>query len=75
MLSVIIDDLTGLLIDHNYKRYPRDIHKPIIPLYSVQFFVRDNNVIILEIPEEPGSIVIHEYENLDEFVIDEIKKL
>ena len=76
MLSVIIDELTGLLIDHNYKRYPREIHKPIIPLYSVQFFVKDNNVIILEIPQEPGSsIVIYEYENLDQYIIDDIKKL
>ena len=76
MLGAIIDELTGFLIDNNYKRYPMEIHKPIIPLYSVQFFVRDKDVIVLEIPEEPNnSIIINEYLNLDEFIINDIKRL
>lgn len=76
MLSVIIDELTGFLIDNDYKRYPREIHKPIIPLYSIQFFIKDKDVIILEIPEQPNnSIMINEYLNLDDFIIDDIKRL
>ena len=76
MLDVIIDELTGFLIDNNYNRYPREIHKPIVPLSSVQFFVRDKDVIVLEIPDAPdNSIIIHEYLNLDDFIINDIKKL
>lgn len=76
MLSVIIDELTWFLIDDGYKRYPREIHKPVIPLYSIQFFVKGKDVIILEIPEAPNSyIIVYEYINLDDFVIDDIKIL
>ena len=50
MLCTIIDKFTGFLIDNNYKRYPREIHKPLVPLSSIQFFVRDKDVIVLEIP-------------------------
>jgi hypothetical protein len=76
MLDVIIDELTGFLIDNGYKRYPREIHKPIIPLYSIQFFVKGKDVIILEIPEQPNnSITIQQYLNLDDLIIDDIKRL
>lgn len=76
MLNALIDELTGFLIDNGYKRYPREIHKAMIPLYSIQFFVKGKDVMVLEIPEAPNSsIIINEYLNLDDFIINDIKRL
>jgi hypothetical protein len=75
MLDVLTEDIVGLLFDNGYKRYPKDIYKPIIPLRAIFFFVKERDVIILEFLANENTTILSEYRDLDESIIREIEKL